>query len=155
MKKLNVILLVLAVSFSFLASAQKFNESDIKISSLMKHYQNYPHVENTKWYQLDNDLIQANFEFEGLRKVVTYTNRMKVVQEWTEVKDIPNEVNTQLALQYADFKLLNVFKVDDRRNGTTFYSIETKVKKVGTVFHSFDMTFQNIDHEVTLMAILD
>lgn len=151
MYRLTITVLVLTLSLTSVM-AQSIHQDKLSQDQLMKHYGKFPSSENIKWYQQE-DLLQARFKFNGTDKIVTYSKSMKIIQEWTELQNIPFEVEMHLNGTYDQYKLSGIYSVEDKLNKSTFYSVIAKVKKKGSVIHSYNESLDFIENPETMLAI--
>ncbi|WP_420318503.1 hypothetical protein [Ekhidna sp.] len=154
MKFARAFLFLVLIALFTISHAQKIHESDLEISSLMLHYQHFPNVEKTTWYQLDNEKLQARFTYQGSEKIVTYTSKMKILQEWTKIENIPGEVDFHLQSNYDNCKITAVFKVVDHINDLSFYSVKAKMKKEGWLNLTYDELYNQVENNNNI-ALLD
>jgi len=153
MKRSALTLFTLLISL-FTVYAQSINENRLTPTQLMKHYAKFPGSDNISWFQQD-DLLQAKFEYNGSKKVITYNESMRMLQEWTEITNVPFEIKIHLDEKYSNYKLNVVYLVNDKVNRTSFYAAIAKVKKVGSVIHSYNEAMGKIENPETMLASLD
>lgn len=123
-----IILLLLAVSMSNTACAQKISADKVPGAVTSAFKAKFPTAAKTSWEMEKTNEYEAGFKLNGSEMSANFDNTGKWLETETEIKvsALPVAVSSALKKDFADYKINEASKIESVKNGKCF---EAEIEK--------------------------
>ncbi len=136
----------LCFGLTYICSAQSLPEDEIGFEILKWHFNYYPKSETKQWVKLEDEILQAEFVFQGKNYKTTYlTDGARLSEEVDLSKELPLTIKYFLDERYEKYKVQYFNKIVVFKNELTYYTMSVKSKEKGEETLSFDEHYVPVD----------